>query len=88
MRKARSISTSSVIKAILISLVTGTYRGSFAEQGIPSNAAFLTAVHTGRVKAEDLVKGAIAQGRLSSETISDRAYLNRVESFLNNLDRN
>ena len=71
------------------------YQGYFTNQGIPSNGAFARAVHTGRVSAEDLVQGAIseagtqsviAQGRLSPETINDRAYLNSVESHLNTLN--
>ncbi|MBE9170421.1 hypothetical protein IQ238_23840 [Pleurocapsales cyanobacterium LEGE 06147] len=81
-------STQNIVEITPFNLVSRAYQGSFAEQGIPSNAAFITAVHTRRVKAEDLVKGAISQGRLSPETISDRVYLNRVESFLKSLDRN
>jgi len=57
-----------------------------SERLLPSNGAFARAVQTGRVSAEDLVQGAIAQGRLAPETINDRAYLDSVNSHLNGLD--
>ena len=69
-------------------LVTRSYQGSFTDRGIPSNGAFIRAVHTGRVTAEDLVETAISFGRLAPETINDRAYLRSVTSHLRNLDNN
>ena len=78
--------TRSVVEITPFNLVTRSYQGYFADRGIPSNAAFLTAVRRGKVTAKDLVEKAIAEGRLAPETINDRAYLNSVDSHLNNLD--
>ena len=69
-----------------VDLVTRSYQGSFVDQGIPSNGAFLGAVRTGRVTAQDLVQTAIASGRLSPETLNNRAYLQNVNAQLSNLD--
>ena len=89
------VSTNKIVEISPFNLVRRGYQGYFTNQGIPSNGAFARAVHTGRVSAEDLVQGAIseagtqsviAQGRLSPETINDRAYLRSVESHLNTLN--
>lgn len=69
-------------------LVEHGYQGYFSEQGIPSNGAFLSGVRTGKIKAEDLVKGGIARGRLTPKTRSDRSYLSAVQTQLDTLNRN
>ena len=69
-------------------LVSGSYQGRFKSQGIPSNGALITAVNTNRIEAEDLVKGGIASGRLTEETLGDRGYLNSVTVLLKKLDSN
>ncbi|MDJ0687191.1 MAG: hypothetical protein QNJ41_01660 [Xenococcaceae cyanobacterium MO_188.B32] len=69
-------------------LVTKSYQGYFADQGLPSHSALLTEVKRGRIKAEDLVEAAIDQGRLSSVTLNDEAYLNSVEAHLEGLEEN
>ncbi|MGD1917884.1 MAG: hypothetical protein ACFCAD_02765 [Pleurocapsa sp.] len=69
-------------------LVTASYQGRFVGQGIPSAGRFTSAVRSNRIKAEDLVKVAISQRRLSIETLEDRGYLYNVQSILDNLDRN
>ena len=69
-------------------LVSGSYQGRFETQGIPSAGALVTAVNTNQIGAKDLVEGAIASGRLSEATLSDRGYLNSVDSLLNNLHSN
>ena len=79
-------STGNIVEITPFNLVRRSYQGYFADQGIPSNGAFLGAVRTGKVTAQDLVEKAIAQGRLAPETINDRAYLNSVNLHLNNLD--
>ena len=78
--------THSVVQITPFNLVTRSYQGYFADQGIPGNAAFLTAVSRGTVTAQDLVEKAVAKGRLAPNTINDRAYLNSVSSHLNNLN--
>ena len=70
------------------SLVTNGYQGYFVNQGIPGNARYLSAIKTGKVDAESLVKAAIALERLPSDKINDSSYLNHVQSHLNNLDKN
>lgn len=68
-------------------LVNRAYNGAYTDQGIPSFNNLANAQRYGRVKAEDLVKGAIADGRLSQDTLSDEGYLNAVENALEDLGR-
>ena len=68
-------------------LVSASYQGRFANQGIPSYHAFLSAIRSNRIEAEDLVQSAITAGRLSEDTLKDTEYLNSVDSFLDNLDK-
>ncbi len=65
-----------------INLVSQGYQGRLLKEGIPSYAVFLQKVHLGTIDGEDLVKGAIAQGKLSPEMANDEAYLNQVNSAL------
>ena len=67
-------------------LVTGSYQGRFRNQGIPSSAVFQHQVNSDRIKAEDLVKAAIASNRLGEETLQDRQYLSSVNALLRTLD--
>ena len=82
------VSTGSIVEITPFDLVYGAYQGYFTNSGFPSYANFITAVNSGKVKAEDLVEEAIAKGRLGSETLNDRAYLRSVERFMNSLDQN
>jgi hypothetical protein len=79
--------TSKIAEVTPVNLVQHGYQGYFTEQGIPSGEAFMSAVTRGKVKAEDLVKGAIARGRLSPETLNDRNYLHDVRVQLHTLNR-
>ena len=87
-RGAIMVPTRNIIEITPFNLVTSSYQGHFVNQGIPSNAAFITEVKRGKIKAEDLVETAIARGRLSPETLNDRAYLNSVEAHLDGLEEN
>lgn len=69
-------------------LVSGSYQGRFEEQGIPSFNSFLHAIRSNKIEAEDLVKSAIAAGRLSNDTLDDTSYLSSVDALLDNLDKN
>jgi len=60
-------------------LVYRAYEGSFRAQGIPGGGALLDRIALKRITAEDLVQSAIEQGRLSSDALDDRAYINAVE---------
>ena len=64
------------------SLIFQGYRGQLKSEGIPSYAAFRQAVFVGKVDAETLVKGAIAQGKLDPTMANDKSYLNEVRSSL------
>jgi hypothetical protein len=58
------------------------YQGYFVKQGIPSNGAFDSAVNANEIKAENLVKVAIARGKLSPDKLNDTRYLHAVQSML------
>jgi hypothetical protein len=79
--------TRKIAEVTPVNLVQHGYQGYFTEQGIPSGEAFMSAVTRGKVKAEDLVKGAIARGRLSPETLKDSNYLHHVRVQLKTLNR-
>ena len=68
-------------------LVSLAYQGRFQNQGIPSAAALLHGQASGQITAETLVRAAIAEGRLSSQALTDLSYLNMVESSLADLNR-
>ncbi len=68
-------------------LVRGSYQGHFRGRGIPSHNSLLSGVRSKRIKTEDLVRGAIASGRLSEATLQDTRYLNSVKFLLNDLAR-
>jgi hypothetical protein len=76
-----------IVEVTPVNLVQHGYQGYFTEQGIPSGEAFMSAVTRGKVKAEDLVKGAIAKGRLSPEILNDNNYLHDVRVQLKTLNR-
>ena len=83
---SRHFSTGSIMEITPFNLVTNSYQGHFVDQGIPSNAAFITQVESGKITAEDLVEIAISQGRLAPETLDDQAYLHSVEIHLDSLE--
>jgi hypothetical protein len=70
-----------------IDLVFLARNGYFQDQKIPSNAGLKAAVKSGQVKAEDIVKAAIAENRLSPETLNDRSYIRSVASSLDRVLR-
>ena len=84
----RSNSTDNILKITPIDLVSGSYQGRFTKHGLPSGAAFVSSIRTNKIQAKDLVKVAIAEGRLPEDSINDRSYLNAVEFTLDGLDKN
>lgn len=76
------------IEVTPFNLVYKSYRGYFADSGIPGYGNFLTAINSGQIKAEDLVEKAIAEGRLAPDTIEDRGYLNSVTGLMHSLEEN
>ncbi|NEO41703.1 MAG: hypothetical protein F6J90_37435 [Moorea sp. SIOASIH] len=80
-------SRNNIVEVQPFNLVYLGYQGYFADQGIPSNAAFISAIKSKRITAKDLVASAIARGRLSPETINDSTYLAHVNTQLFNLDK-
>ncbi len=82
-------STSSYITQITpFNLVHQAYRGQFKQQGIPSYRTLVLAYRAGRIRAIDLVEGAIKANRLSPEILSDRQYLFAVDYLLRGLPEN
>ena len=80
------VSRDNLVEVLPFNLVQHGYQGYFTAQGIPSNAAFLTAVRAGKVSAQDLVQGAIERGRLSTDTLDNQGYLRAVEERLRSLE--
>ncbi len=80
--------TNNINEITPFNLVSGSYQGRFTNQGIPAFHAFLQAIRTDRIEAEDLVQSAIAAGRLSEDTLNDTVYLNAVDGLLDGLDKN
>ena len=85
---AKGKTNSNINEITPFNLVSGSYQGRFTNQGIPAFHAFLQAVRTERIEAEDLVQSAIAAGRLSENTLNDSSYLNAVDALLDDLDKN
>lgn len=67
-------------------LVHLTYRGYFHDLGISGYNTFLSAIRTGRIDAEEIVKVAIAADRLPEAALLDRSYISSVESQLKALE--
>jgi hypothetical protein len=61
------------------SLVSLAYQGEYRTQGIPGFGSFHSATSGKTITAKDLVKAAIDAKQLSSDTQTDRSYLNAVE---------
>ena len=84
----RSNSANNIVKITPIDLVSGSYQGRFTKHGIPSSGAFVSSIRSNKIHAEDLVKVAIAEGRLPEDALSDRSYLSAVQFALDGLDSN
>jgi hypothetical protein len=79
--------TQNIQQVTPFNLVKLGYQGYFRQQGISSNSAFVSAIRTGKIKAEDLVKSGIARGRLTPETLNNQSYLHHVRVQLESLKR-
>ena len=66
-------------------LVSLAYQGFLESEGIPKFNSLIFAHRAGRIKAEDLVQGAIDTRRLPADTINNRRYLAAVERQLDGL---
>jgi hypothetical protein len=66
-------------------LVQGAYQGQFNSQGISGFNSLVNGYEHSQIEAEDLVEAAIAQGRLSQDTLQDSGYLNAVSLQLQGL---
>ena len=84
----KSQSVNNIVEITPFNLVRRGYQGSFKDQGIPSYGSFVKAAKGGRVTAKELVKVAIADGRLAPETINDRTFLKNVAAHLDELEEN
>ncbi|WP_107666204.1 hypothetical protein [Cyanothece sp. BG0011] len=71
-----------------VNLVQLAYRGYFSDLGIPSHGAFKQALISQKIDAEIIVRSAITKGRLSSDYISNQAYLDTVNMQLQSITYN
>jgi hypothetical protein len=63
--------------------------GYFEAEGIPSHGSLIHAYRFGSVTAQDLVNAAIAQNRLSPETLEDEHFIRAINQYLlDNANRN
>jgi hypothetical protein len=58
------------------------YQGYLKDQGIPSNAALISAVASGRITAEDIIQAAVKTNRLPERMLKDQGYRNNLEDQL------
>lgn len=63
-------------------LVYQGYQGRLSEAGIPGYASFLQGVNLGKIDGEDLIQGAVDQGKLDSDLVNNQAYIKQVNSAL------
>jgi E3 ubiquitin-protein ligase DOA10 len=75
----RSVISDQLSPADLVSLAR---RGYFKDQGIASYSAFDNAYAAGKITAETLVQGAIANNRINSTVLNNRMYLSAVANQL------
>jgi hypothetical protein len=81
----QNINRSNITEVQPFNLAYLGYQGYFKK--IPSAAAFVAGIKSGKVNAQTLIQSAIEQGRLSPETLNDEGYVNALEiqlrEFLN-----
>lgn len=63
-------------------LVSLARHGRFKAQGIPGHNNFRYGIRTGKITAQKLISGAIANNRLPAEALNDRKYLKTVADHL------
>ena len=64
-------------------LVRAAYNGDLPD--VPSFGDFEALASTMRIDAEDLIRAAISQGRLTPEYLENRRYVNAVNSILDEM---
>jgi hypothetical protein len=62
------------------------YRGYFRDQGIPGYGTLSSAHRSGRIRAKDVVQAAVKTNRVSEQKLSNRTYLNDIDTNLRALD--
>lgn len=65
-----------------VNLVFQGYQGRLSQSGIPGYATFLQKVYLGSIDAEDLIAGAVNQGKIDADTAENETYINQVNSAL------
>jgi hypothetical protein len=61
------------------------YQGYLKDQGIPSNGAFINAIASGKVTAQDLMQAAVKANRLPEQTLTNPGYRSALEAQMNGL---
>ena len=63
-------------------LVFQGYQGRLKSEGIAGYGTFRQGIHLGKIDAETLIQGAIAQGKLDANKANDASYIQQVKSYL------
>ncbi|WP_448602023.1 hypothetical protein [Thermoleptolyngbya sp.] len=67
-------------------LVNLARNGTLSDRGVPGFGRLSAAHQAGRITAADVMRAAIADGRLSPEALNDSRYVRSVEQHLRDLD--
>lgn len=67
-------------------LVNLARNGTFNDRGVPGFGRLSAAHQAGRITAADVIRAAIADGRLLPEALNDSRYMRSVEQHLRDLD--
>lgn len=66
-------------------IVNLAQNGYFKEQGIPGQNRLIAAYQSGQLSAEDLIKAAVEENRISEDAIKDTGFVNAVTNYLDGL---
>jgi len=82
---ARPFSANAASETTPFNLVNLARNGHFQTEGIPSHSALEMAIARNQVNAEDVIKAAIKDKRVSPEALNDASYVQGVQINLKHL---
>jgi len=85
--QSKSIAIDPIRQITPFQLVSLAYQGMYRSQGIPGFASLIFGYNYRQIKAEDVIKAAIAAKELTPDTLNDRDYVSAVDTQLFSLDR-
>jgi hypothetical protein len=68
-----------------VDVVNLARNGYFRDRGIPSYARLVQEVAAGQIAAEDIIRAAVQDKRVSPEALTDKRFLNVVEAELHRI---